>query len=119
MNIETIFSDAAKLMLIVAAICTLVTVITEFTKDIGLLSKIPTKLQVLVMMQMVCIIVMLAYLSYTGILFRWYYLAATIFVAFILAYVCCNGWEYLADIWRRFYKDYFSKLWKQIRGGKE
>ena len=46
MNIEFIIENASKIILIVAAICTLISVITEFTKGIGFLDKIPTKFQV-------------------------------------------------------------------------
>ena len=49
MNIEFIIENASKIILIVAAICTLISVITEFTKGIGFLDKIPTKFQVLIL----------------------------------------------------------------------
>ena len=38
------------------------------------------------------------------ITFVWYYLVAVIFASFIVAIVCCKGWEYLITIWKRFYK---------------
>jgi len=41
MNIEFIIENTSKIILIVAAICTLISVITEFTKGIGFLDKIP------------------------------------------------------------------------------
>lgn len=43
MNIEFIIENASKIILIVAAICTLISVITEFTKGIGFLDKIPSQ----------------------------------------------------------------------------
>ena len=56
MNIEFIIENASKIILIVAAICTLISVITEFTKGIGFLDKIPTKFQVLILSLVICVI---------------------------------------------------------------
>lgn len=104
MNIEFIIENASKIILIVAAICTLISVITEFTKGIGFLDKIPTKFQVLILSIAICVIGFFAYLSYASIAFVWYYLVAVIFAAFIVAIVCCKGWDYLFEIWARFYR---------------
>lgn len=62
MNIEFIIENASKIILIVAAICTLISVITEFTKGIGFLDKIPTKFQVLILSLVICVIGFFAYL---------------------------------------------------------
>ena len=104
MNIEFIIENASKIILIVAAICTLISVITEFTKGVGFLDKIPTKFQVLILSLVICVIGFFAYLSYASIAFVWYYLVAVIFAAFIVAIVCCKGWDYLFEIWARFYR---------------
>lgn len=104
MNIEFIIENASKIILIVAAICTLISVITEFTKGIGFLDKIPTKFQVLILSLVICVIGFFAYLSCASIAFVWYYLVAVIFAAFIVAIVCCKGWDYLFEIWDRFYR---------------
>lgn len=104
MNIEFMLSNASLVLVVVAAICTLISIITEFTKEIGFLDKIPTALQVLVLSIVICVIVFLAYIEYAGIAFVWYYLVAVIFASFIVAIVCCKGWDYLIDIWKRFYK---------------
>lgn len=101
---EIILSNVSQLLIVVAVICTLISVITEFTKEIGFLKKIPTSLQVLVLSIIICVIAFLAYISYAGIVFVWYYLVAVVFAAFIVAIICCKGWDYLLEIWKRFYK---------------
>lgn len=73
-------------------------------KGIGFLDKIPTKFQVLILSLAICVIGFFAYLSYASIAFVWYYLVAVIFAAFIVAIVCCKGWDYLFEIWARFYR---------------
>lgn len=101
---ELILSNVSQLLIVVAVICTLISVITEFTKEIGFLKKIPTSLQVLILSIIICVVAFFAYISYAGIPFMWYYLIAVIFASFIVAIVCCKGWDYLLEIWKRFYK---------------
>jgi len=95
MNMEFIIANASQLLVVVAVICTLISVITEFTKEIGILNRIPTSLQVLILSIIICVTAFFAYISYAKITFVWYYLVAI---------VCCKGWEYLITIWKRFYK---------------
>lgn len=101
---ELILSNVSQLLIVVAVICTLISVITEFTKEIGFLKKIPTSLQVLILSIIICVVAFFAYISYAEIPFVWYYLVAVIFTSFIVAIVCCKGWDYLLEIWKRFYK---------------
>lgn len=101
---ENIISNLSQLIVAVAVVCTLISVVTEFTKEIGILNRIPTSLQVLILSIAICVIAFFAYIDYASITFVWYYLVAVIFAAFIVAIVCCKGWDYLIDIWKRFYK---------------
>ena len=101
---ETLLTNMSMILLVAAAICTLVSIITEFTKEIGILNRIPTDLQVLVLSIIICTIVFFAYISYAKISFVWYYLVATIFAAFVIAIICTKGWDYLIGFWKRFYR---------------
>ena len=91
MNMEFIIANASQLLVVVAVICTLISVITEFTKEIGILNRIPTSLQVLILSIIICVTAFFAYISYAKITFVWYYLVAVIFASFIVAIVCCKG----------------------------
>lgn len=51
---ETLFANVSTILAVVAVICTLISVITEFTKEIGPLNRIPTDLQVLVLSIVIC-----------------------------------------------------------------
>lgn len=101
---ENILTYASQALLIIAVICTFISVVTEFTKDIGFLREIPTSLQVLVLSFLTCTLLLIAYLSYKGIEFVWYYILAIIFASFLIAIICCRGWDFLIDIWKRFYR---------------
>lgn len=103
MNLTNLFIEYwSSLVLVIAGVCILVSVITEFTKDIWFLSKIPTSLQVLLLCQVVCIVSLFMYLSYTHTAFIWYYLVAVVFLAFICAIVCTQGWDYFYNIVKRY-----------------
>ena len=101
---ETLLTNMSMILLVAAAICTLVSIITEFTKEIGILNRIPTDLQVLVLSIIICTIVFFAYISYAKISFVWYYLVATVFAAFVIVIICTTGWDYLIGIWKRCYR---------------
>lgn len=87
MNMEFIIANASQLLVVVAVICTLISVITEFTKEIGILNRIPTSLQVLILSIIICVTAFFAYISYAKITFVWYYLVAVIF-CFIYCCYC-------------------------------
>lgn len=92
------------LLIAVAIICTVITVITQFTKELGFLKKIPTSLQVLITSIIVCEVFLFGVLSYYNIVFVWYYPVAILFVAFLIAYICMFGWEKLIEMFKRFWK---------------
>lgn len=101
---EMLFTNISTVLIVVAVICTLISVITEFTKEIGVLNRIPTDLQVLVLSIIICTIAFFAYLGYAEIEFVWYHLVAVIFAAFVVAIICTKGWDYLINIWKRFFR---------------
>lgn len=92
------------LLIAVAVICTVITVITQFTKEIGIFKKIPTSLQVLVTSIVVCEVFLFGILSYYNITFVWHYPVAILFASFIIAYICMFGWEKLIEMFKRFWK---------------
>jgi hypothetical protein len=107
MNVGMLVEYSSVLLAVLCGICILISVITEFTKDLGFLKKIPTTLQVLFLSLMVCVTLFFMYISYKGIAFVWYYLVAIIFISFIVALITAKGWDYFIDIVKRFWK---SKL---------
>ena len=77
----------AVYLVVVAVLCTLISVITEFTKEVGVLKKIPTSFQ--------------------------YYPVAAFFGAFVIAIICTRGWDYLISIFKRFYKGGDKEKWHE------
>lgn len=104
MSIQMITNNLSVIMAVICAVCVLISVITEFTKEIGFLSRIPTMLQVLMLSVVVCLIAFFAWVSYMQIQVIWYYVVAVIFISFIVALITAKGWDYLIEIIRRFWR---------------
>ena len=105
MNIQTIMDNVSIIFMVITCICVLISVITEFTKEIGFLNRIPTSLQVLVLSLIICMLAFFAFISYMNIAFVWYYFVVVVFISFIIAIITTKGWDYLIDIIKRFYRD--------------
>lgn len=101
---QILFENLSIILLVVAAICTLVSVITQFIKELTWFKELPTQLVVVVLSETITILTFLAYASYCAMAVRWYYILAVIFAGFIIAYITANGWDSLVKIFRRFYK---------------
>jgi hypothetical protein len=101
---ETIASYAPAIITAVGVIAAIVSVITEMTKDIGFLKKIPTILQVIILSVVLWIIAYLAACGAGYATFTWYFLVSAIVAGFITAYVSSYGWEKLNDVFLRYQK---------------
>ncbi len=102
--ITYITNNLVLLLTIIGALAFLVSVITEVTKGIGFLARIPTDLQVIILSALLCLVTYFAYASYFSIEIRWYYIAGCIIAAFIVAFVAMYGWEKLSTLYNRFKK---------------
>lgn len=99
-----IFKDASTLVLIIGILAFLVAVITEYTKKLSFLDKVPTALQVIVLSLILCPAALLAMASYYGLPIEWYMVFASFIAAFIVALVCMDGWERITGLAGRFVK---------------
>lgn len=105
MSFDILIQHSSLILALVAGICVLISVITEFTKELPFFKKIPTTLQVLALSLIICITGFFAYISYSNIHFVWYYLVAVVFASFIVALICAKGWDYFMMIINRYFKN--------------
>ena len=101
-TLQAIIDNMSIILAVICALCVIISVITEFTKEIGFLNKIPTSLQVLVLSIVVCVLAFFMFISYMNIQFVWYYLVAVIFISFIVAIITAKGWDFFINIISRF-----------------
>lgn len=80
----------------------IVSVITEVTKGVAMLSKIPMNLQVIVLSLTLTMVAYFAYISYSGHSIIWYYVIATIIAGFFVAYMTLYGWDKFIVLYKKF-----------------
>jgi len=82
-----------------------VSAITEVFKGVGVLSKIPTDIVVLVLSIAITVVAFIAYMQYIQQTILWYMIIAAIMAGFLVAFVAMYGWEKLTELWSRFNKN--------------
>lgn len=102
---ETVIQSMSMILAIVGVLAFLVSVITEVFKGVGVLSKIPTDIVVLVLSIGITVVAFIAYMQYIQQTILWYMILAAIMAGFLVAFVSMYGWEKLTDLWSRFKKD--------------
>ena len=99
MEITTIIT---VLLSVAGILAFIISVITQLTKEISFLNKIPTSLQVIVTSLVLCLLTYFGYSAYVGISIEWYYVVGTIIGSFIVSYISMCGWEKASEIYDSF-----------------
>ena len=101
---EWIINNSAIIVAAMGIIAAIVSIITEMTKNIGYLKKIPTILQVIVVSVVLWVLLYTALISAGVFVFEWFMLVAAIIAGVITAYISSYGWEKLNDVFKRYKK---------------
>lgn len=101
---EWITANTGMIITAIGVIAAIVSIITEMTKNIGFLKKIPTMLQVIVLSVVLWVLLYTGVCSMGYLTFEWFTLVASIVAGFISAYVSSYGWEKLTDAFKRYKK---------------
>lgn len=99
---ETLFANAAVIIAIIGALAFMVSVITQVFKGVGILSKVPTDILVLVLSIGITLTAFIAYMQYVQQSILWYMIIAAILAGFVVAFVAMYGWEKFVELWNRF-----------------
>ena len=83
----------ALMMAAIAVAAFTVSVITEVTKEIGFLGRIPTAVQVIVLSVILCQLVYWWYVTGTEAAAAWWGPVLALVVAFYVAFLAMYGWE--------------------------
>lgn len=102
--LETYARQISMMLLLLALLAFTVSLITEVTKNLGPLSRIPTDIQVIVLSLVLCVVGYFAYISYRSIAFTWYVFLAAVVLSFFVAFLAMYGWGKMAALWSRFAK---------------
>lgn len=88
---------------VLSALAFTVSVITQVTKEIGFLDRIPTQLQVIILSVSLTPAAYIAYAQYSYMQIHWYMIAASIIAGFFVAFVAMFGWDKLQELYHRFF----------------
>lgn len=99
---ETLLSSITWVLIAIGALAFLVSVITEVTKNLSVLKKVPTDVQVIILSMVLSVLALIIYCQYTAAKLLWYYVVAAVILSFIVAFVAMYGWEKLTALWQRF-----------------
>lgn len=102
---ENLMNYITIAMAIVGVLAFLVSAITEVTKGIGFLKRIPTDLQVIALSLAISVIAYFAYCSYNRIEAVWYLVIGVILLGFLVAFVAMYGWDKFTELWSRFKRE--------------
>ncbi len=101
---EYLLSNVALLLTVIGVLAFTVSVITEVTKSVSFLNKIPTDIQVLVTSILLSVLSVLIYVDLSKTKIIWYYVIGAVVLGFFVAFVSMYGWEKLTTIYNRFKK---------------
>ena len=101
---EYLLSNVALLLTVIGVLAFTVSVITEVTKSVSFLNKIPTDIQVLVTSILLSVISVVVYVQMNKAEMVWYYIVGAIILGFFVAFIAMFGWEKLTTMYARFKK---------------
>lgn len=102
---DALIQNMALILAVIGVLAFLVSTITEVFKGVGVLSKIPTDIVVLILSIGITVVTFIAYMQYIQQTILWYMIIAAIMAGFLVAFVAMYGWEKLSDLWSRFNKN--------------
>jgi len=100
--VEYLIQNLALILAIIGVLAFIVSAITEVFKGVGILSKIPTDILVLILSIGITATAFVAYMQYIQQTILWYMIIAAIMAGFLVAFVAMYGWEKLSELWARF-----------------
>ena len=101
MNMNELMQNVTYLVAAIGVMAFVVSVITQVIKEIPGLKNIPTAAVVVVLSLVLCPAALVALLTWQNQPITWYMIFACMIAAFVVALVSMDGWERVAEIWRR------------------
>lgn len=93
---EIIFNLIPALLLIVGVLVILTNIITEVLKKV-LWDRLPTNILAVIVALVLTLIAFFAVMEYLSVIVLWYYVAAAIVIAFMVAYAAMFGYDKLKE----------------------
>lgn len=99
---ENLLAQATQLLLVIGCLAFIVMIITQVTKGVSFLKKIPTDIEVFVLSIVFSILALIIYAQTTGITIIWYYILAAVILGFVVSFICMYGWKKFFILYNRY-----------------
>ncbi len=86
---------------VIGVLAFITALIVQVIKELPGLSILPTSLVALIVAEVVTVLTLVTYCSYTRTVLMWYYVTSALICGFIVYMVATGGWEKLNTIWKR------------------
>jgi len=93
--------QASSLVSVIGMLAFIVSAITQATKNLPGLQRIPTDAQVIALSLLFTLLAVLAYAQLSGLAVRWYLIAAVLPLGLLVSFVAMYGWATARDLWQR------------------
>ena len=101
---KELITYAGTALTIIGGLVIIVAVITQLTKGLGFIKKIPTALYAIILSEIITVASFMAYCSWKTVNCEWYMIFGTIIGGFVVAFVASYGWDSLDEIIARYKK---------------
>ena len=101
MNINELLPYVTYLLVAIGVMAFLVSVITQVIKELPCFKPVPTAGVVIVLSLVLCPAALVALMAWLLQPITWYMIFACFIAAFVVALVAMDGWERVAEIWKR------------------
>ena len=102
MQIDTQWIAGDMLLAALGALAFLVSAITQATKNLPLLRRLPTDLQALLTALLLTMLAMAGHAAHSGLRPAWYALAGGAVFALLGGFLAIYGWQTFFSLWQRF-----------------
>ena len=102
---EQLMTNMTLFIAVIGVLAFLVSIVVEVLKNVGIFKKIPTDIVVVVLAVVLTVVAYIAYIQYIQQVILWYMIVAAILAGFVVAFLAMFGWEKVAELWKRFYRE--------------
>ena len=99
---EHLLNSIPSATLIIGGLAFLVSLLTEISKNLSFLKRIPTDLQVIVLSIVLTLLAFFAYSDYSGLVLCWWMPLGALLMGCMVSFVALYGWATFYDLLQRF-----------------
>ena len=101
---DFIVANTLLILGILGFLAFLVEVIVQMTKELPGIVKMPTKLYVIIVSVVICVLSLFVFGAWQAIAVLWHYVVLAVIGGFVVAYISMYGWDTVKELYDRYKK---------------